>query len=139
MEAAITHALTGATGDERLRALYRHLSLGGPNGKLAFAEALEILEPKHLRFLRRFTELRNRLVHDVQNVGFSLDAYVGSHTAGEVPNLARDLVFLIDQSDEAGRQQAHDALAKLPKLQVWSHAIAVVSRAYLLVENEATA
>ena len=45
-------------------------------GKVAFAKALDLLNPKDETFLRGLSELRNKLIHDVRNVGFNLREYV---------------------------------------------------------------
>lgn len=50
-------------------------------GKVAFAQALELLDSREVAFLRGLSELRNRLVHDVRNVQFDLRVYVANMDA----------------------------------------------------------
>ncbi len=50
-------------------------------GKVAFAQALELLDSREVAFLRGLSELRNRLVHNVRNVQFDLRVYVANMDA----------------------------------------------------------
>lgn len=45
-------------------------------GKVAFARALGLLDKREMAFLRGLSELRNALVHNVQNVGFDIRTHV---------------------------------------------------------------
>jgi hypothetical protein len=44
--------------------------------KVALGKALKTLEPKHVRFVKALSEIRNDCVHDVRNVAFRFDECV---------------------------------------------------------------
>jgi hypothetical protein len=76
VEAMVFHLLTHAIGDTRISEFFERLELSNPRtGKIALAEMLELLESPERRFIRLISELRNRLVHNVRNVNFNLQAY----------------------------------------------------------------
>jgi hypothetical protein len=71
IEAAVSQLLTHHVGDQRLSRIFERLELSNTQtGRLAFAKALDVLTENEHRFVRRFSELRNRLVHNVHNVRF---------------------------------------------------------------------
>lgn len=47
-------------------------------GKIAFLKGMQLIEKSHISFIRCLSELRNRLVHDVSNVGFSFNEYINN-------------------------------------------------------------
>jgi hypothetical protein len=72
LEAALVHVIDAALNRPELRNYVERLNVGGYLGKLGFAEALNAIEPKHARFIRALSDIRNQCVHDVRNVEFSL-------------------------------------------------------------------
>lgn len=91
VEAVIATFLTEAT-DQRLEDVFSHLVLGGGrSGKLAFAEALNLLDPACIQFARRLSSLRNTLVHNVKNVYFTFEEYTFELSASDRRNFIRDI------------------------------------------------
>ena len=71
IEAAVSQLLTQHVGDSRLSGVFERLELSNTQtGRLAFVKALDLLSDNERRFVRGFSELRNRLVHNVHNVRF---------------------------------------------------------------------
>jgi DNA-binding MltR family transcriptional regulator len=84
MEAAVSHLLTEASKRPELADIFSLLDMSNKaTGKVAFVKALGLLDEKERRFVSAFSELRNRLVHDVRNVGFDLQKHVESLSAKE--------------------------------------------------------
>lgn len=78
-EAAVSHLLTEAIKLPELADLFSRLDMSNKTtGKAAFVKALGLLGEEERRFVSAFSELRNRLVHDVRNVNFDLLEYVES-------------------------------------------------------------
>jgi len=76
VEAATTHALVAQTGIASAKEFFSRFELSGAKtGKIALAEALEMLTSEERRFIRSLSEMRNVLVHDVKNVGVDLAEY----------------------------------------------------------------
>ncbi len=79
VEAAMTHLLVTHFGNPALEPIFAQLQTSNPRtGKLAFAEACDLLDKPARRFVHSLSELRNHLVHDVSNVGFAFPVYVAS-------------------------------------------------------------
>jgi len=71
IEAAVSYLLMEVSGRPELLDLYSQLELSNVRvGKVAFAKALGCLEADERTTIRKLSELRNRLVHDVSNVSF---------------------------------------------------------------------
>ena len=70
IEATISNLLA-TTLDARLRPIFERLELGNITfGKLAFAGQLGLVTGPERAFIRRFSELRNQLVHNVRQASF---------------------------------------------------------------------
>ncbi len=79
LEAALTHLLADHLGKEDLVPVFAYLETSNVRtGKLAFVKAFDLLDKRARRFIHTLSELRNDLVHEVSNVGFSFAAYVSS-------------------------------------------------------------
>jgi hypothetical protein len=101
VEAGVTFHLVEAVGDARLAMSFAHLPLGGAAGKLAFAKALGILDRSQVRFALYVSRLRNNLVHDVRNVGFSLGDYVQGLGPEERKEFVGACTYFADRLDDA--------------------------------------
>lgn len=79
IEAAVSHLLGEVTGHPELVHTFSQIELSGVRtGKLAFAEVLGCLDASERQTIRKLSELRNRLVHDVSNVDFTFDDWTQS-------------------------------------------------------------
>ena len=77
VEAALSRALADASGQPQSLKLFTRLSLASTYvGKIAFAEAFEVLDGDELKGIRKLSELRNKLAHDVSNADFTFAAWV---------------------------------------------------------------
>jgi DNA-binding MltR family transcriptional regulator len=76
IEAAVTGLLTTVLGDDRIRDVLERLPLSDSQaGKITIAKQLGVLTAEQIKFIRKFSELRNQLVHKVDNVGFTFDDF----------------------------------------------------------------
>lgn len=103
LEAALTTVLV-AKSDPRLADTFRKLQMGGRTGKVSLAEALELLDRPSVQFLTQFSELRNRLLHDVRNVTFRFPEYVSKMTPHEIRSLARIIGGVFELPEETLEQ-----------------------------------
>jgi hypothetical protein len=77
IEASLNHLITTYLGDVRLLPIITRLETGNTaTGKLAFLSALNLLSSPCRSFIKHFSEIRNDLVHNVQNVEFDLSSYM---------------------------------------------------------------
>lgn len=76
-EAAISQLLVHHIGRPELSDIFARLELSNSTtGKLAFAKALGYVEDEERRFVRKWSELRNVLVHDVTNTSFKIAVHL---------------------------------------------------------------
>lgn len=94
VEAAVTHFLADYLGEENLRAIFAHLELGNTKtGKIAFLNALGILENDEEHLLRQLSYLRNILVHNVSNIYFDIHKYVTTLDSNQRKNFVRAFTY----------------------------------------------
>ena len=81
IEAATTEMIVNYLGDERLTKIVERLPLSDSQiGKLVITKNLGLLEDKPRNFARTYSELRNALVHKVENLGFTFSDHLQSLT-----------------------------------------------------------
>lgn len=80
LETALGYVIKAALRREELALFIERLNMGGRTGKLEFAKALGLLEDRHVAYLNLLAELRNRVVHSIQNVSFTLADYLAGRT-----------------------------------------------------------
>jgi hypothetical protein len=116
LEAAVARALLDVVGDNRLEDVFASLTFANrKTGKLAFVESLELL-PKHgLMFVSRFAELRNSLVHRLNNVQFDLGAYVKSLDEQRFAAFFEWVTLGQSTGDGAGSEKAREKVRHSPK------------------------
>jgi hypothetical protein len=124
LEALLTHLIVTVLDREELRNPIASLNVvGSRTGKVVFAVALGALGDSEARFIQRLTGLRNRLVHDVSKVSFSLTDYVEKLEDGQCREFVKEVAypFLQMKSDDAELLGALKTLTlKLPKFMIWS-------------------
>jgi energy-converting hydrogenase A subunit M len=85
VEAAVTHLLTTALGDERLRAFIARIEMSNDStGKMAILKRLDLVDADSRRFIKKLSELRNRFVHDVTNASTTLEDFFSSLETNEL-------------------------------------------------------
>ena len=84
-EAVCTHLLLYHFKEPRLKDVLSRLELSNQStGKIAFLEATELIGEFERKYIRKLSELRNKLVHDVKNTNFSLKGLVESFNDKEL-------------------------------------------------------
>lgn len=74
IEGVSTHLLVSDLSDERLGDVIAHLEMSNTRaGKIAFLKALGLMDSDDRAFVAALSELRNALVHRIENVNFSLE------------------------------------------------------------------
>jgi hypothetical protein len=72
LEGALSYSLTTATGKEELADFFAEIDM---KMKIDAAKGIKLLDSDLRKFLRALSNLRNKLVHNVSNVGFSFEEY----------------------------------------------------------------
>lgn len=131
LEAAVTHLLVIST-DPRLGAPFAQLELSGVRaGKLAFASALELLGENERRFVRRFSELRNSLVHDVRNVTFTFESHVASLDKNQTAAFYQFCTYFVSANLDVEQRESWQAKAiQDAKHVLWWGLLTFIFRVY---------
>ncbi len=126
MEAATSQLLTHHAGDQRLARVYERLELSNDQtGRLAFLKALELLSTDERRFVRRFSELRNRLVHNVHNVRSRFADDFETMDSNQRDSFIEWSTFFA--TDPKARQSWRDSALNAPKLALFYGVTMIVS------------
>jgi len=118
VEAAVSELLTANIGDDRLHSLFRRLELGnGETGKLAFAKALNLLTSEQRSFVLSLSKLRNQLVHNFENIAFSISDHVAEMDRQQKKAWQTSIIWF--SQNEAEKYQWHTIALQSPKLALW--------------------
>jgi len=81
IEAATTEMIVNFLGNTNLTKVIERLPLSDSQyGKLAIAKSLNLLSDNERNFARSYSELRNQLVHKVENLNFNFGSYFQNMT-----------------------------------------------------------
>jgi hypothetical protein len=95
IEATVTRLITSTLGDKRISPPLERLPLSDNQmGKIAIAKQLGVLDGPQRKFIKWYSELRNSLVHKVENIEFSFS----EHWAGLDQNQKKAWKKTIDWS-----------------------------------------
>jgi hypothetical protein len=140
IEAAVSHLLCSVLGKDTLADVFSHLELSDKRrGKMAFAAALGLLEKPDRRFVSSLSELRNTLVHDVTNVGFSLSKYVDAMDSSTFSAFVKGLDSFSTGglvAFEGSAVPPEEVFRREPKTAIWWSAMLTVAIIYQVKETE---
>jgi len=91
---------------------------GAKCGKVTFAQSLQVIGAREASFLRGLSELRNRLVHNVRNVSFSIKEYVEALDANQRKAFRKQFGHAL-LGLENGEADFQRCLAAYPRLIVY--------------------
>jgi DNA-binding MltR family transcriptional regulator len=79
IEASISSLLTEYFGKEKLIDIFSRIELSNKSyGKIIFIKDLNLLYKEERRFISSLSEIRNKLVHNIKEIDFSIKAFVDS-------------------------------------------------------------
>ena len=131
IEAATTHLLVVSTGDTRLASVFKMLELSNTRtGKYAFINALDLVDSHMKRFIRKFSELRNLLVHEISNVSFSFDKHIKSLDSNQKKQWKIAFGYYGEYQDNEIKEGWLEASLTQPKFVIWWGTIGVITAAY---------
>lgn len=108
IESSITSVLTKNYPQEALSDFIPKLSLHGPRGKVLLARKSDIITDEHSLFINKLSKLRNRLVHNISNVNYSIAEYYKSEQLSDIINRSIDSTsFFINNKIEKNLKVEH--------------------------------
>jgi hypothetical protein len=89
IDAAVSFLVTRALNEPALSDVISRLRLNDDRtGKMAFVKRLNLLDQRHIRFMRRLSEMRNAFSHGIENVDNTVDEFLRSIDERETPFLS---------------------------------------------------
>jgi len=121
LEALFTHVLIKSIGNEELRDIFSRLEMSNKNtGKAEFARALGLIDKDGFRFITKFSELRNLLVHDIGKVNFNFSEYVSRMDKNQFKSFVDSFAYFASEEELSIRRETVNELLRAdPKLSVW--------------------
>ena len=128
LEAAISQLLTHRIGDQRLLPVFELLELGNvKTGKLAFVKSMGLLPHKSLLFIRWLSEVRNKLVHKIENVNFDISKYISGFDKNQIKKFSECIYQFLEVTDSSTEIEE---LTRRGKANIWYSTIVLVAEAH---------
>ncbi len=138
-EAAATFILVKISRNNNLETVFSNLELSKQKtGKLAFLKAYDVLDADESGYISLLSELRNLLVHNIKNVNFNIETYIGGLDSNQRRKFIKYAGYGYHDSFEiAGKVVQKDRfVADNPKLAMWQTAIVILGIIYMQKEIE---
>lgn len=118
IEAAVTEMIIQHIGQESLKSTIELLPLSDTKiGKIAIAKQLGLVTPEERKFVRWFSELRNLLVHRVENVNFSFEIYLTTLDSNQKDSWKKSIIWF--NKDDPSYKQMQLLSVEKPKVAVF--------------------
>jgi hypothetical protein len=106
-------------------------------GKMAFVKRLNLLDQRHIRFMRRLSEMRNAFSHGIENVDNTVDEFLRSIDDEKRHSyLGAFSAMLNDQALIATHSvKAIDFARENPRLAIWLGTLDTVAWVYLQIQE----
>lgn len=117
IEATITQVILAHTNQDALRPVIERLPLSDNQaGKGRIAVQLGVITSSQFSFLRKFSELRNSLVHKIENIGFDVREYFSGMDKEQRRAWKKAIAW---QDGDVKQQVLADMLDQNPKLALF--------------------
>lgn len=134
IEAVTTQIILSNVDDERLRATIERLPLSDDEiGKLRIAKDLGLYTKSQRAFIRRMSMVRNKIVHNLENLDFRFSEYVTGLDSNAKDSWINAICWFVEGKDSDGYWRK--ASIETPQLAVWLSGFMLVSLS-LVSENE---
>ncbi len=111
LETCANHLLTTYFAHPELASVFAFAAMSESKaGKVAFIEKCNLLPADHLKFIRKFSEMRNHAVHDIKNFGFTFREYVERYKKEDRNALLRQISFAYED-DLKGKDRRATAVS----------------------------
>jgi hypothetical protein len=118
IETAVTQMIVQHLGQTELTKIIELLPLSeNRTGKIAVAKQLNLLDDRQRKFVRFFSELRNSLVHRLDNLDFNFDNYVSSLDVNQRRSLKDTVPWFAD--DELSRKEWETIVEDNPRVGIY--------------------
>lgn len=104
IETIITQLIISTLDEPKLEKFVKRLPLSeNYSGKIGIIKDLELLSSEKQKFIRWFSELRNNLVHNVENIEFDLKSYFTDLDKNKRKSSYEAILWSIDNDEEKSK------------------------------------
>lgn len=126
IETIVTELIIAQTEEEKLKPLIERLPLSDNQiGKLKIAKDYNLLTNEQCTFVRRFSELRNMIVHKFENVNFNIKNHIESFDKNQKKSWLKAIVWYAE--DEETKQNWEQISVEQPSVGLWFSTMMFVS------------
>lgn len=111
--------------DDRLNPIFKKMGLGNKEtGKILFAQHLNIIDKSQTNFIRKFSELRNTLVHDISNTSFQISNFPNIYNKSKMNSFIDGIIHFTktDKEKQSWKVYARENI----KLSIWISTIFLI-------------
>ena len=106
------------TDDKKFQGIIQRLPLSDSTiGKLAICKDLGLLDKSQRKFIRFYSELRNKLVHRFENVNFSFSEYIKSLNENQIKKWKNSIIWFPVEGN--AKKTWHSIAVENPKTALW--------------------
>ena len=117
IEAAVSQAISDNIGDDRLKNFIERLPLSDTQiGKIIVVKELSLLNKRQRKFIRWFSELRNKLAHRIENINLDLNDYLKNLDSGQRKATVETIIWFSE--GDPSHVQWEEIAVKAPKIAI---------------------
>lgn len=121
VETSLSHLINEELDRKKLSPVIEKLNIDGRVSKLAFIEALSLLDKPQIDYIRQLSTLRNIASHSIQSISVPLKVQVSEMSA---ENLKKLMVFPVKND------KLLEFVKREPRFVIWSSAMQLLERIY---------
>jgi len=104
--------------DEKLRNIVERMPLQGDTvSKVNIAKTYDLIPKEQRIFLKKISEIRNKVVHKYENINFTFDNYFSQLDDNSKKNWKKTIIWA--EMDEGIVKQINELFPKSPKAAIW--------------------
>lgn len=139
VESACSFLLTAYFDNPNYEDIFSRLEMSdNKKGKVAFLRAAGLVVPEEARFIIGLSELRNKFIHNIRGVAFSLSEHVSSLDKNQRRAFAESFGYAYIDSDENGKLIVKDTdiVCRDPKSSIFNGVKLILAIIKLQVETQ---
>ena len=122
IEASVSSLITEYFGEEKLIEIFSRIELSNKSyGKIIFLKHLNFLDKEERRFISSLSEIRNKLVHNIKEIDFSIKTFVDSLNKSKKQSFIDSFgyYYLIEDKNCTRKVEKYNQILSDPKKTIW--------------------
>lgn len=115
IETVVTQLLITISGDDNYSKLYQRMSI---SQKIELSRDLNLCTNQEYKFLKYYSQLRNKIVHKVEYLDFNFESYIKSLNKSEFKKFI-DAMEIDDQKSNSSCKDFNELLITKTKYALW--------------------